>query len=100
MTNLAKILRLYHIAMQQGLQTTRLLSKFIENNDRIKKHLQQQQQWTPSPVHDNILNCMLEHVAHMECTLCELNHAAATMVTVIVVIMVVAAANHTVLNEQ
>jgi hypothetical protein len=99
MTNLAKLLRLYHMAMQQGLQTTCLLSKFIKNNDRIKKHLQQQQQWTPSPVHDNILNFMLEHVAHMVCTLCELNHAAATMVTVIV-IMVVAPANHTVLNEQ
>jgi hypothetical protein len=42
--NLARLLRLYRTATQQGLPTTCLLSKFVEDGDKTTAQQQQQQQ--------------------------------------------------------
>ena len=81
-TNLARLLRLYRTATQQGLPTTCLLSKFIEDDDRrTTKHPTQHQQLqsAPSPALDMMLSCMLERIARMEQTLREMNTRLASI---------------------
>jgi hypothetical protein len=68
--NLARLLRLYRTATQQGLPTTCLLSKFVEDGDKTTAQQQQQQQ---QPVLNTMLSCLLERMACMERALQELN---------------------------
>jgi hypothetical protein len=68
--NLARLLRLYRTATQQGLPTTCLLSKFVEDGDKTTA---QQQQPAPQPVLNTMLSCLLERMACMERALQELN---------------------------
>lgn len=68
--NLARLLRLYRTATQQGLPTTCLLSKFIEDGDKTTAQQQQQQS---APALNTMLNCLLKRMACMERALHELN---------------------------
>jgi hypothetical protein len=70
--NLARLLRLYRTATQQGLPTTCLLSKFVEDGEKTTAQ-QQQQQPAPQPVLNTMLSCLLERMACMERALQELN---------------------------
>ena len=66
--NLARLLRLYRTATQQGLPTTCLLSKFVEDGDKTTTQQQQQQ-----PVLNTLLNGLMERMIRMERALQELN---------------------------
>lgn len=70
--NLARLLRLYRTATQQGLPTTCLLSKFLEDGGD-KTTTQQQQQQQQQPGLNTLLNGLMERMIRMERALQELN---------------------------